>query len=156
MGLGGSWRPRDESFAGLRANSKCAGVNLPACCRDQRPPLENPAMKRERGMAVDVWEMAAECARAIEGSEDATRRAVLGTLQKLWIELGEKERLLSEQEVLKEMEDLRALHAQLLGQQSNAPDARHATGAAGRHNPAFERDAAKARVFAPSRGPTDP
>jgi hypothetical protein len=47
-------------------------------------------MKRERGMAVDVdvWEMAAECARAVEASEDATRRAVLATLQKLWIELG--------------------------------------------------------------------
>jgi hypothetical protein len=113
-------------------------------------------MKRERGMAVDVWEMAAECARAIEGSEDATRRAVLGTLQKLWIELGEKERLLSEQEVLKEMEDLHALHVQVLGTQSSAPHARHATGAAGRHNPAFERDAAKARVVGPSRDLTDP
>ena len=56
-------------------------------------------MKRERGMAVDVWEMAAECARAVEGSEDATRRAVFGSLQKLWIELGEKEGLLSDQEV---------------------------------------------------------
>jgi hypothetical protein len=30
----------------------------------------------------------------------------VGTLQKLWIELGNKERLLSEQHVLKEMEDL--------------------------------------------------
>jgi hypothetical protein len=100
-------------------------------------------MKRERGMAVDVWEMAAECARAVEASEDATRRAVLATLQKLWIELGEKERLLSEQEVLKEMEDLQTLHAQLLGPQSSAPHARHATGAVGRHNPAFERDALK-------------
>ena len=113
-------------------------------------------MKRERGMAVDVWEMAAECARAIEGSEDATRRAVLGTLQKLWIELGEKERLLSKQEVLKEMEDLQTLHAQLLGPQSSAPYTRHATGAAGRHKPAFERDAAKACVVGPSRDLTDP
>jgi hypothetical protein len=26
--------PRDEPFARLRANSKCAGVNLPACYRD--------------------------------------------------------------------------------------------------------------------------
>jgi hypothetical protein len=76
-------------------------------------------MKRERGMAVDVdvWEMAAECARAVEASEDATRRAVLATLQKLWIELGEKERLLSEQEVLKEMEDLYAMHSDFLGGQ---------------------------------------
>ena len=74
-------------------------------------------MKRERGMAVDVWEMAAECARAIEGSEDATRRAVLGTLQKLWIELGEKEGLLSDQEVLKQTEDLYAMHSDFLGGQ---------------------------------------
>jgi hypothetical protein len=94
-------------------------------------------------MTVDAWAMAAECARAVEACESPTRRAVLGTLQKLWIELGEKERLLSEQEVLKEMEDLHALHAQLLGPHSSAPHARHATGAAGRHKPAFERDALK-------------
>ena len=61
-------------------------------------------------MAVDAWNMAAECARAIDASKDPTRRALVGTLQKLWIELGNKERLLSEQYVLKEMEDLRALH----------------------------------------------
>jgi hypothetical protein len=38
--------------------------------------------------------------------KDPTRRALVGTLQKLWIELGNKERLLSEQHVLKEMEGL--------------------------------------------------
>ena len=55
-------------------------------------------------MAVDAWEMAADCARAIEASKDQTRRALVWTLQKLWIELGNKERLLNEQHVLKEME----------------------------------------------------
>jgi hypothetical protein len=35
----------------------------------------------------------------------------------LWIELGNKERLLSEQHVLKEMEDLYALHEVFLGTQ---------------------------------------
>ena len=74
-------------------------------------------MKRECGMAVDVRAMAAECARAIEGSEDATLRAIFGTLQKLWIELGEKEGLLSDQEVLKETEDLYAMHTEFLGGQ---------------------------------------
>jgi hypothetical protein len=107
-------------------------------------------------MTVDPWAMAAECARAVEVSEDPTRRAVLATLQKLWIELGEKERLLSEQEVLKELKDLQTLHTQLLGPHSSAPHARHSTGAAGRHNPAFERDAATARVVGPSRDLTDP
>ena len=68
-------------------------------------------------MAVDAWEMAADCARAIEASKDPTRRALVGTLQKLWIELGNKERLLSEQHVLKEMEDLYALHEVFLGTQ---------------------------------------
>jgi hypothetical protein len=68
-------------------------------------------------MAVDAWEMAADCARAIEASKDPTRRALVGTLQKLWIELGNKERLLSEQHVLKEMEDLYALHGVFLGTQ---------------------------------------
>jgi hypothetical protein len=99
-------------------------------------------MEREARMAVDAWAMAAECARAVETSENSTRGAVLRALQKLWIVLGEKERqerLLSEQEVLKEMEDLHALHVQVLGTQSSAPHARHATGAAGRHKPAFER-----------------
>ena len=52
-------------------------------------------------MTVDAWAMAAECARAVEACESPTRCAVLRALQKLWIELGEKERLLSEQEVLK-------------------------------------------------------
>jgi hypothetical protein len=106
-------------------------------------------------MTVDAWAMAAECARAVEACESPTRCAVLRALQKLWIELGEKERLLSEQEVLKEMEDLHALHVQFLGTQSSAPHARDATGAAGRHNPGFERDA-KARVVGPSRGPRNP
>jgi hypothetical protein len=85
-------------------------------------------------MTVDARAMAAECARAVETSENPTRRAVLRALQKLWIELGEKERLLSEQEVRKEMADLHALHVQVLGTQSSAPYTRHATGAAGRHN----------------------
>ena len=49
-------------------------------------------------MTVDARAMAAECARAVEACESPTRCAVLRALQKLWIELGEKERLLSEQE----------------------------------------------------------
>jgi hypothetical protein len=74
-------------------------------------------------MAVDAWNMAAECARAIDASKDPTRRALVGTLQKLWIELGNKERLLSEQHVLKEMEDLYALHEVFLG--TNIPTTGH-------------------------------
>ena len=67
--------------------------------------------------------MAAECARAIDASKDPTRRALVGTLQKLWIELGNKERLLSEQHVLKEMEDLYTLHKVFLG--TNIPTTGH-------------------------------
>jgi hypothetical protein len=107
-------------------------------------------------MTVDARAMAAECARAVVACESPTRCTVLRALQKLWIELGEKERLLSAQEVLKEMEDLHALHVQVLGTQSSAPYTRHATGAAGRHDPTLERDAAKARVVGPSRDLTDP
>ena len=62
-------------------------------------------------MTVDAWAMAAECARAVEACESPTRCAVLRALQKLWIELGERERLLSEQEVLKELKELQTLHA---------------------------------------------
>jgi hypothetical protein len=68
-------------------------------------------------MAVDAWNMAAECARAIHASKNPTRRALVGSLQKLWIELGNKERLLSEQQVLKETEDLYALHELFLAPQ---------------------------------------
>ena len=100
-------------------------------------------------MTVDAWAMAAECARAVEASEIPTRRAVLRALQKLWIELGEKERLLSA--VLKEMEDLHALHVQVLGTQSSAPHARHATGAAGRKARSRMRHFRKSELLAIER-----
>ena len=68
-------------------------------------------------MTVDAWAMAAECARAVEACESPTRCVVLRVLQKLWIELGEKEGLLSDQEVLKETGDLYAMHTEFLGGQ---------------------------------------
>jgi hypothetical protein len=74
-------------------------------------------MEREARMAVDALDMAAECARAVEASKEPARRAVLGNLQKLWIELSKKKRLLSEREFLKETEDLYAMHRDLLGGQ---------------------------------------
>jgi hypothetical protein len=49
---------------------------------------DRSALSRAGRMAVDAWERAADCARAIEASKDPTRRALVGTLQKLWIELG--------------------------------------------------------------------
>ena len=38
------------------------------------------------GIAVDAWKMAAECVRAIEASSGPARRALLRSLQELWIE----------------------------------------------------------------------
>jgi hypothetical protein len=69
------------------------------------------------GIAVDAWKMAAECVRAIEASSGPTRRALLRSLQELWIELGNKnkELLQSEQQVLKETQVLYTLHEQFMG-----------------------------------------
>jgi hypothetical protein len=51
-------------------------------------------------MSVDAWEMAADCPshRSLQGP---TTPCCAGNLQKLWIALGNKEQLLSEQQVLK-------------------------------------------------------
>jgi len=69
------------------------------------------------GIAVDAWKMAAECVRAIEASSGPTRRALLRSLQELWIELGNKnkELLQSEQQVLKETQVLYTLHELFMG-----------------------------------------
>jgi hypothetical protein len=74
-------------------------------------------MQQDARMAEDALDMAAECARAVEASTEPTRRAVLENLQKLWIELSKKKQLLSERELLKETEDLYAMHRDLLGGQ---------------------------------------
>jgi DNA-binding CsgD family transcriptional regulator len=76
--------------------------------------------KRASGIAVDAWKMAAECARAIEASNELTRRALLASLQELWLELGNKEVLLGEQQVLKETQVLCTLHEQFLGVKSHS------------------------------------
>ena len=69
------------------------------------------------GIAVDAWKMAAECVRAIEASSGPTRRALLRSLQELWIELGNKnkELLQSEQQVLKETQVLYTLYELFMG-----------------------------------------
>src|SRR4029077_10865657 len=116
-----SCRLPNEPFVAGGAIFKSADVSLPALARDKGHHLKDQRGAGGAQMTVDAWAMAAECARAVEASENPTRRAVLRALQKLWIVLGEKERLLSEQEVLKEMEDLHALHVQVLGTESSAP-----------------------------------
>jgi DNA-binding CsgD family transcriptional regulator len=62
------------------------------------------------GIAVDAW-------KAIEASSGPTRRALLRSLQELWIELGNKnkELLQSEQQVLKETQVLYTWHEQFMG-----------------------------------------
>jgi hypothetical protein len=51
----------------------------------------------------------------MEVSNELTRRALLASLQELWLELGNKEVLLGEQQVLKETQVLCTLHEQFLG-----------------------------------------
>ena len=63
---------------------------------------------------VDSWEKAAECGRVIEAVKDPHQRAVLRNLRNLWVALGNKERLLRDPQVLKEIQDLDRLHVQFL------------------------------------------
>ena len=69
----------------------------------------------ESANGVDAWKMAVECAQVIDTCKDPIRRALLSSLQKLWIALGNTEGLLNHQHVLKETEDLYAVHRVLLG-----------------------------------------
>ena len=77
----------------------------------------NINLVEESANRVDAWKMAAECAPTIDACKDPTRRASLSSLQKLWIALGNTEGLLSQQHVLKDTEDLYAVHEVLLGAQ---------------------------------------
>jgi hypothetical protein len=63
--------------------------------------------------AIDPWEKAAECARAIQRTVDPHRRAVLTNLQKLWIALANERDFLTEEQVADEAEKIGRLQVEL-------------------------------------------
>jgi len=62
---------------------------------------------------IDPWEKAAECARAIQGSIDPHRRAVLTNLQTLWIALANQREFLTEEQVADEAEKIGRLQVEV-------------------------------------------
>jgi hypothetical protein len=69
--------------------------------------------------SIDPWEKAAECARAIQGTIDPHRRAVLTNLQKLWIALANERGFLTDEQVADEAEKIGRLQVEV-----SAPDGR--------------------------------
>lgn len=63
--------------------------------------------------AIDPWEKAAECARAMQRTVDPHRRAVLTNLQKLWIALANERDFLTEEQVADEAEKIGRLQVEL-------------------------------------------
>jgi hypothetical protein len=63
--------------------------------------------------AIDPWEKAAECARAIQRTIDPHRRAVLTNLQKLWIALANERDFLTEEQVADEAEKIGRLQVEV-------------------------------------------
>jgi hypothetical protein len=51
---------------------------------------------------IDLWEKAAECARAIELSINPHEKAMLSNLQQMWIALANRRKFLTEDELTRE------------------------------------------------------
>jgi hypothetical protein len=64
---------------------------------------------------IDPWEKAAECDRAIRISTDPLRKDVLRNLQEMWITLGNRRFLISDEERAREAAKIGCLHAMFGG-----------------------------------------
>jgi hypothetical protein len=64
---------------------------------------------------VDPWEKAAECARAIEFSLDPIRKAMLHNVQYMWMELGNKQQFLTDDQLVREAEAIGQFHSNSSG-----------------------------------------
>jgi hypothetical protein len=63
---------------------------------------------------VDPLEKAAECARAIEATDDPTRLVVLTRLRELWINLANEGQSLGASEFTKQIAAIARIHADLI------------------------------------------
>ena len=60
---------------------------------------------------ADLWNNAAECARAIEATDDPIKRELLTRLQALWICLANESPFLGEDTLAKEAAQISSIHA---------------------------------------------
>ena len=78
--------------------------------------LQKSVVDREAEMSqVDPWEKAAECARAIQISDDPHRKAVLNNIRQMWMALANERSFLSPEHLAREVETIRRLHVTLTG-----------------------------------------
>src|SRR5258708_771755 len=63
---------------------------------------------------IDRWEMAAECARAIEASSDVNEREMLMHLRTLWINLANEGQLLGKVELAEQIVIVSRIHADVM------------------------------------------
>jgi hypothetical protein len=68
---------------------------------------------------ANLWEKAAECARAIEATNDSRKREMLTHLRTLWINLANESRLLGTPGLAEQIATIGRIHADL-----TQPDAR--------------------------------
>jgi hypothetical protein len=64
---------------------------------------------------IDPWEKAADCNRAIQLSTDPVRKDVLRNLREMWVTLGNKRLLLTDEERAREAEKIGRLHSMFGG-----------------------------------------
>jgi hypothetical protein len=63
---------------------------------------------------VDPREKAEECTRALEATDDPTRREMLTRLRELWINLANETQLLDASELAKQIAAIARIHAELI------------------------------------------
>jgi hypothetical protein len=64
-------------------------------------------------MVPDPWEKAADCERAMRATIDPQRQELLERLRNLWIGLGNKQGLMTEDQLAMDIEAISRLHARL-------------------------------------------
>ena len=66
-------------------------------------------------LQIDPWERAAECERALQASNDSTRREILIDVRELWIGLANARSFLTKSQFDEQVEAINRIHAELIG-----------------------------------------
>ena len=64
---------------------------------------------------MDPWQRAAECVRALEGTNDPDQRLTLTHLKRIWITLGNEQTFMTKAELAEEVRAIDWLHLQFVG-----------------------------------------
>jgi hypothetical protein len=65
-------------------------------------------------MSRDLWDKAAECARAIEATRDPFQREILTHLQTLWTNLANESQVVGRDQLAEEIATISKFHADLV------------------------------------------